>query len=79
MFDPILFSLPVKRSVTISNEHCVYESPHKLPNDIKSRILGIRKNHGNLKISKKYSLEPSLSPKMKNFLITSRKLVDNKT
>ena len=33
-------SLQVKRIMIISNKHGIYELPHKLPNDLKLRILG---------------------------------------
>ena len=35
--EQIFFSPQVKRNVIISNEHCIYESPHKLPNDSSPR------------------------------------------
>ena len=50
-FYEILFSPQVKRSVIISNKHGIYELPHKLPNDVKLRILEIRKDQKNFKTS----------------------------
>ena len=39
--DEQIFFLPqVKRSVIISNKHDIYELPHELPNDLRSKILG---------------------------------------
>ena len=40
MFEQILISPQVKRSVMISNKHCIYELPDELSNDLKLRILG---------------------------------------
>ena len=39
MFYQISFSPQVKRSAIISNKHAIYVLPHKLPNDLKLRIL----------------------------------------
>ena len=36
----IFFSPQVKRSVTISNKHSMYELPQELQNDLRFRILG---------------------------------------
>ena len=36
----IFLTRQVKRSVIISNKHGIYELPHKLPNDLRLRILG---------------------------------------
>ena len=36
----IVFSPRVKRSMSISNKHCVYDLPHELPNDLRLSILG---------------------------------------
>ena len=38
--EQILFSLQVKRTVIIRNKHGIYELHHKLPNDLRRRILG---------------------------------------
>ena len=39
MFYQIFPSPQVKRIVIISNKHDVYELPHKLPNNLRLRIL----------------------------------------
>ena len=39
MFDPILLSPQVKLSMIISNKNGIYELPHKMPNELKLRIL----------------------------------------
>ena len=44
MFEQILISPQVKRSVMISNKHCIYELPDELSNDLKLRILGKSQN-----------------------------------
>ena len=43
MLYQILFSSHVKRSVTITNKHGMYNLPQKLPSDLRLRILEIRK------------------------------------
>ena len=40
MFYQIFFSPLVKRCTIISYKHGIYEFPHKLPNDLRLRILG---------------------------------------
>ena len=40
MFYQIFLSPQGKRSAIISNKHVIYELPHKLPNDLRLRILG---------------------------------------
>ena len=47
LFDVFFFSSQVKRSVIISNKHRV-ELPDDLPNDLRLRILEIRKYQENL-------------------------------
>ena len=61
MFFQIFFSLQVKGSVILRNKHGIYELRHELPNDLRL----IKEYQENLKISKIYSLVPSLRPKMK--------------
>ena len=39
LFDKILLSREVKRSVIIINKHGIFELPHKLPNDLRLRVL----------------------------------------
>ena len=36
----IFLTRQVKRSAIISNKYGIYELPHKLPNDLRLRILG---------------------------------------
>ena len=40
MFDQIFLSLQVKRRVIISNKNGIYELSHKLPNDLRRKVLG---------------------------------------
>ena len=40
MFDKIFVSPQVKRVVTISNKHGIYQLPHELRNDLRLWILG---------------------------------------
>ena len=40
MFDQILLSPQVKRSVIITYKHGIYELPHELPNDLILIMLG---------------------------------------
>ena len=40
MFEQIFISPQVKRSVMISNKHCIYKLPDELSNDLKLRTLG---------------------------------------
>ena len=40
MSDEIFLAPHVKQSVIISRKHGIYELPHKLPNDLRLRILG---------------------------------------
>ena len=40
MFSQIFLSPKVKQSTIISNKHGIYEFSHKLPNDLRLRILG---------------------------------------
>ena len=40
MVKHIFLSPQEKQSVIISNKHGIYELPHKLPNDLRVRILG---------------------------------------
>ena len=66
MFEQILISPQVKRSVMISNKHCIYELPDELSNDLKLRILG--KSGKIRKISKLHRIiaqRPASSPEMK--------------
>ena len=35
----IFFSQQVKRSVTVSNKHDIYELPYNMPNELRSNIL----------------------------------------
>ena len=42
----IFLSTQVKRSAIISNKKGVYELPHKLPNDLRLRILGNKEKSG---------------------------------
>ena len=46
MFHQILLSPRVKRNSIISNKQSVYELPHKLPNDLRLRILGNKEKSG---------------------------------
>ena len=43
MFYQIFLSLQVKRWAIMTYKHGIYELSHELPNDLKLRILGIRK------------------------------------
>ena len=36
----IVFSTQVKRSVIINYKHSIYKLPHRLPNDLRLKILG---------------------------------------
>ena len=38
--DEQIFFSPQVKSVIISNKHGIYELPHKLPNNLRLRILG---------------------------------------
>ena len=40
------FSPQVKRRMIISNKHGIYELPHKLPNNLRLRILGNKEISG---------------------------------
>ena len=40
LLSQIFFSTQVKRSVIISNKYGIQQLPHKLPNDLRLRILG---------------------------------------
>ena len=40
MFNQIFFSTQVKRYAIITYKDDIYEFPHKLPNDLRLRILG---------------------------------------
>ena len=46
MFYQIFLSPQVKRSAIISNTQGVYELPHKLPNDLRLRILVNKEKSG---------------------------------
>ena len=48
-FYQMSLSPQVKWSVIISNQYGIYELPHELSNDLRIRILGIRKYQENLK------------------------------
>ena len=72
--EKIFFSSQVRRNVIISNKHGIYQLPHELLNTLRLTILGIiRKYKENSKISKNYSLVPSLPPKMKIVSILANK------
>ena len=43
MFYQIFLSQQVKRWAIVTYKHGIYEFPHELPNDIRLRILEIRK------------------------------------
>ena len=49
MFHQILLSLQVKRTVNINDKYDIYKLPHELKNDLRFRILKIRKYKENLK------------------------------
>ena len=49
--DQIFFSPQVKRNMSISNKHGIQELPYDLPNDLRLKILEIRKNQENPKTS----------------------------
>ena len=51
MVEQIFLSLQMKRSMIISNKHCMYELVHEFPNKLRLRILGIQEKSENLKIS----------------------------
>ena len=72
MFVQIFLSPQVKQSEVINNKHGVYKLPHKLPIDLRLRMLWNQRIPENLKTSKKYSLVLSLPPKMKVFSILAR-------
>ena len=40
MFEEIFVSPQVKQCMIITYKHGIYELPHKLPNDLRYRILG---------------------------------------
>ena len=40
MFNQVLLSLQIKQFAIITYGHAIYELPHKLPNDLRLRILG---------------------------------------
>ena len=46
MFYQIFLSPQVKRSAIISNKQGVYKLPHKLPNDLRLRILANKEKSG---------------------------------
>ena len=71
----IYFSSQVKRNVIISNQHVVYTScvtSCRRTSDFGSE--DIRNNQKNLKPSQNYNLVPSLSLKIKFFLILPKKV-----
>ena len=49
MFHQILLSLQVKRTVNINDKYDIYKLPHELRNELRFRILKIRKYKENLK------------------------------
>ena len=54
MFYELFLSPQVKRCAIITYKHDIYdiyEFPHELPNDLRLRILGIRKNQESFKTS----------------------------
>ena len=49
MFHQILLSLQVKRTVNINDKYDIYKLPQELKNELRFRILKIRKYKENLK------------------------------
>ena len=56
MFDQISFSPQLKGSMFPSNKHGIYELPHKLPKDVRVRILA---KFQKIKIQNFIELKPS--------------------
>ena len=60
-----------------SNKHGIYELPHKLPNDVRVRVLE-NSEKSKFKISSSYSLVLSIPFYNANFVYTSKKILKNR-
>ena len=77
MFDQISLSPQLKGSMFPSNKDGIYELPHKLPKDVRVRILE-NSEKSKFRISSSYSLVLSLPFYNGNFVYTSKTILKNR-
>ena len=61
MFYQTFLSPQVKQCAIITYKHCIYKLPRELPNDLRLRILAIRKYQESVLTSQNDSLVPKLA------------------